>query len=131
MFLPPIIFTKFEKPRMLIFAFNCVSVLLIYIELLRYNGNILPQEVSLWFKRNSTGRERMADTMICTHIYLLMGCALPVTSTFILLSGGIYTSEWTVYSLAGIVFIGIGDSVAAIMGKKYGKTKWRELSSKT
>lgn len=42
MFLPPIIFTKFDKPRMLIFAFNCVSVLLIYFELLRYNGNIFP-----------------------------------------------------------------------------------------
>ena len=60
-----------------------------------------------------------------------MGCAFPPTATFILLGGGVFTPEWTLWSLSGIVFLGVGDSCAAIMGKWYGKTKWRQLSKKT
>jgi dolichol kinase len=73
----------------------------------------------------------MADTMIVTHIYLLMGCALPVTATYILLSGSVFPSDWTIWSLAGVVFLGIGDSAAAILGKKFGKSRWREMGAKT
>ena len=60
-----------------------------------------------------------------------MGSAFPPTATFILLGGGIFTPEWALWSMAGIVFLGVGDTCAAILGKKYGKTKWRALSSKT
>lgn len=41
------------------------------------------------------------------------------------------TSTWTLYSISGVIFLGVGDSMAAIGGKAYGKTKWREYSNKT
>lgn len=73
----------------------------------------------------------MAETIILTHIYLLMGCGFPLTASYILLSGGVFPNEWVIWSLAGVIVLGVGDSAAAILGKWYGRTKWRELSSKT
>mmetsp|Transcript_32143 Transcript_32143/g.49156 ORF Transcript_32143/g.49156 Transcript_32143/m.49156 type:complete len:133 (-) Transcript_32143:53-451(-) len=60
-----------------------------------------------------------------------MGCGLPASASYILLNGSVFPLEWVLYSLAGVVFLGIGDSFAAIGGKKYGKNQWRELSKKT
>lgn len=119
-----------NKPRLLVFAMNSVTVALIGIEILRHNG-AMSKGISDWFKSFCEDRERIPDVMLVTHIYLLMGCALPVTITYILLSGSVFPSEWVLYSLAGVVFLGIGDSCAAIFGRKFGKTKWRELSNKT
>lgn len=48
-FMPPIILSKVDKPRLLIFAFNCVTVFLIILECLRH-GKLLPENVSRWFK---------------------------------------------------------------------------------
>lgn len=131
LFVPPIVFAKFDKPRMIVFAFNCVSVFLIFIEIIRWGEGIFPQRMTTWFKQFCNGRERMAETMILTHIYLLMGCGFPLTASYILLSGGVFPNEWVIWSLAGVIVLGVGDSAAAILGKWYGRTKWRELSSKT
>lgn len=128
--MPPIIMAKTDKPRLLIFAFNCVTVALIILECLRWGGR-LPESVSRWFKSFANGREKLPETMLVTHIYLLMGCAFPPTTTFILIGGGIFPTEWAIWSLAGVIFLGIGDTLAAVGGKAYGRTKWREMSSKT
>jgi dolichol kinase len=77
LFLPPIAYSKYDKPRLIVFAFNCVTVALILLEILRFGGH-LPQAFSDWFKDMSSGRERDADTVIATHIWLLMGCAFPL-----------------------------------------------------
>ena len=60
-----------------------------------------------------------------------MGCSFPPTAAFILQNGSVFTSEWVLWSLSGVVFLGVGDSLAAIMGKIYGKTRWREDTKKT
>jgi hypothetical protein len=76
MFLPGLGYSKYDKPRLMVFAFNCVTVALIFLELLRFGG-FLPSGVTKLFKSLSDGREKAEATMITTHIYLLMGCALP------------------------------------------------------
>ena len=109
LFVPPIITSKFERPRFIVFAFNCVSVALIYLEILRWSGG-LAESTSKWFKSFCSDRERLPSTIIITHIYLLMGCAFPVCATYILVNGGIFAPEWTLWSLSGVTFLGIGDS---------------------
>jgi hypothetical protein len=61
----------------MVFAFNCVSVFLIYLELSRY---FLKDHVPLikgffddYFKSFCDERERAPDAFIVTHILLLMG----------------------------------------------------------
>ncbi len=69
--------------------------------------------------------------MIVSHIYLLIGCALPLTLSFILFGGGLLNSEFTTISLSGVIFLGIGDVCAALYGRAYGCTKWYEGCNKT
>jgi len=116
LFLPGIINAHFNRPRLMVFAFNCVSVALILIEALRFS-QLLPHNFSMWFKRMSDGREKEPGTLIATHIYLLIGCAFPLCASFILTGGSVLTAEWTLWSCAGIVFLGIGDTCAAVLGK--------------
>ena len=57
LFIPGIMNSQFYRPRLMVFAFNCVSVFLIILEVLRH-FNYMPQSVSLWFRLKSEGRER-------------------------------------------------------------------------
>lgn len=118
-FAPGIINAQNSRPRMMVFAFNCVTVALIYLETFRHAG-FLPKPVSDWFKRFSEGREHLPQNIIMTHIYLLMGCAFSFTASYCLMQGGQFDKHWTVWSLSGIVFLGVGDTMAAVMGKAYG-----------
>ena len=61
----------------MVFAFNCVSVLLIYMELARY---FLKDHISLiknifddYFKSFCDEREKSSNAFIITHILLLTG----------------------------------------------------------
>lgn len=41
-----------------------------------------------------------------------------------LLDGSQFNDKFIYFSLSGLIFVGIGDSMAAIGGKFYGKTRW-------
>ena len=45
-FIAPIILAKYDKPRLIIFAFNCVTVLLILLEVLRHGEIYISKEAS-------------------------------------------------------------------------------------
>jgi dolichol kinase len=69
--------------------------------------------------------------LVVTHIYLLIGCAMPVTLSFIIFNGGLLTPEFTVIAFSGVVFLGVGDVVACVYGKLRGKSLVRVGSKKT
>ena len=112
--------------RLLVFAFNCVTVLFIFLELIRYThqGAPIGDFFNSLFGRFSDSREQMNQLML-THLYLLIGCAFPATITFIILDGGFMDGELAVFAFSGVVFLGIGDSVAALYGKMAGTSRWR------
>jgi hypothetical protein len=96
------------------FAFNCVTVALLYLEFARYFlKDHVPSIKSLfdgYFKSFCDERERKADAFIITHILLLMGCALPVQIMFIITQGGFVDKHWKFISMCGLVYLGIGDT---------------------
>ena len=61
----------------MVFAFNCVTVLLIYMEFARYflkdKVPIVSQIFDSYFKSFCDEREKDPDAFIVTHILLLMG----------------------------------------------------------
>jgi hypothetical protein len=76
-----------------VFAFNSITVLLLYLELARYflkeKVPIVKQVFDNYFKAFCDEREKSPNAFIITHILLLMGyflilyiyrCALPVTA---------------------------------------------------
>jgi dolichol kinase len=134
LFLPPIANASLEPPKLMVLAFNCVSVAMLILEGLRFHDCLpggLNQSMTSVVKHFSGGFERQRDTLVITQIYLLMGCAFPLCASFILTGGGVMTTTWTLYSLAGVVFLGVGDTAAALGGRAYGVHKWRDFSNKT
>ena len=76
------------------------------------------------FVRFADAREQMNQVML-THLYLLIGCAFPACITFIILDGGFLNGEHAVFAYSGVIFLGIGDTVAAIYGREVGSSAWR------
>lgn len=56
---------------------------------------------------------------------------MPLNISFILFDGGLLNSEFATIAYSGVMFLGVGDVVAALYGKKYGYSKWVEGGSKT
>merc|ERR1712146_369682 len=103
--------------NLLVLAFNCVTVAMLILEALSFHKCMPPQlykSMPLSLKHYSSGFERQRDTLVITHICLLMGCAFPLCASYILTGGGPLTTTWTLYSLSGVVFLGVGDSCAAL-----------------
>lgn len=99
LFLPPIALASYSEPRMLAFAFNLVIVAMLVVEGARFK-RILPgcstenpldlTEFDKWIKSYCQGFERREDTLITTHILLLIGCAYPFLQAFIMLNGSVF-----------------------------------------
>jgi len=68
------------------------------------------------FMRSFTDKRDSGD-IILTHTYLLLGCAMPLW-----MNGAICFHVLAPY--AGILVLGVGDSMASIIGKRYGKNRW-------
>eukprot|EP01133_Synstelium_polycarpum_P006244 gene6244-7236_t len=121
MFLPAIIF----QPALLVLSFGVAIAALLLIELLKY-GKVPPLGPALSLYMDAFLDARDAGIVTLTHIYLLLGCSMPVVLTFI------YNTQHqtiinTLHPLspyAGLLTIGVGDSAASYIGVKYGKTRW-------
>ncbi|XP_076444325.1 dolichol kinase-like [Babylonia areolata] len=61
--------------------------------------------------------DRDQGPVLLTHIYLLVGLSLPLW-----LSHNIVVGD--VRNFCGVISLGIGDTIACVVGMKYGNTKW-------
>jgi dolichol kinase len=73
-------------------------------------GEIIHKFMTTFIDQKDTG------TAILSHIYLLIGCALPVWLNSL--------SSKIIPGVSGILALGIGDTMASIIGYRYGKTHW-------
>lgn len=60
---------------------------------------------------------RDSGALILTHMYLLIGCAIPTWLNDML-------KPSPLLSLCGVLTLGLGDTMASAVGVRYGKTKW-------
>ncbi|KAH9700427.1 Dolichol kinase EVAN [Citrus sinensis] len=67
---------------------------------------------------------RDSDLLIVSHFSLLLGCALPIW-----MSSGF--NDRPLAPFAGILSLGIGDTMASIVGYKYGVLRWSKTGKKT
>ena len=51
--------------------------------------------------------------------------------SFILLDGSFFNGEFSVFALSGVMFLGIGDAIAALFGKRFGSALWGKFTSKS
>ncbi|GAM28688.1 hypothetical protein SAMD00019534_118640 [Acytostelium subglobosum LB1] len=123
MFAPVII----VRPDLMSLSFGVAISALVLIELIKY-GRVPPlsQPLSTYMDAFLDGRDSGIVTL--THIYLLVGCSIPVFLTFFYDSGERSTYLHPLSAFSGLLTIGVGDSMASYVGIKYGKTKWFSTS---
>ncbi len=117
MFLPAV----FLDPEFLSFA---IGVAIGFVILLEFLPDIMVPRVRLYYKSFLDHND--SQKLAITHITLLFGCAIPLWLTEG--TGATACSPLPLHapflSASGILVLGIGDSVSALIGSTYGRWRW-------
>jgi len=77
------------------------------------------------------GRD-LKGPVVISHIFLLIGCAIPLWLSLGSLprTGTGYVHGWEVPTrevsmVSGVICVGMGDAAASLIGRRYGRHKWR------
>jgi dolichol kinase len=71
---------------------------------------------------------RDGGPLVLTHIYLLIGCTIPLA---LYRSEAIDFVDASLTPLSGVIILGIGDTMASLVGVKFGKRRWFQGTYKT
>ncbi|KFO31913.1 dolichol kinase [Fukomys damarensis] len=113
----------FDRPLLYVAATVCLAVF-IFLEYVRYFrikplGHTLRSLLSLFLD------ERDSGPLILTHIYLLLGMSLPVwLIPRPCAQKGSLGGARALVPYAGVLAVGVGDTVASIFGSTMGEIRW-------
>ncbi|KAA8544113.1 hypothetical protein F0562_022125 [Nyssa sinensis] len=119
MFVPALIF----QPKFLDLAFGAALAVFLVLEIIRV-WKIWPLGQLVHQFMNAFTDHRDSDLLIVSHFSLLLGCALPIW-----MSSGF--NDRPLAPFAGILSLGIGDTMASMVGYKYGVLRWSKTGKKT
>lgn len=118
-FVPALIF----QPKFLDLAFGAALAVFLMLEIIRV-WRIWPLGHLVHQFMNAFTDHRDSDLLIVSHFSLLLGCALPIW-----LSSGV--TDRPLAPFAGILSLGIGDTMASMVGHKYGVIRLSKTGKKT
>ncbi|XP_009149874.1 dolichol kinase EVAN [Brassica rapa] len=119
MFLPALVL----QPKFLDLAFGAALAVFIALEIIRI-WRVQPLGEPLHHFMNAFTDHRDSELLIVSHFSLLLGCALPIW-----MSSGFNDRALSPFS--GILSLGIGDTMASMVGHKYGVLRWSKTGKKT
>ncbi|KAF8104089.1 hypothetical protein N665_0180s0008 [Sinapis alba] len=119
MFLPALVL----QPKFLDLAFGAALAVFVALEIIRI-WRIQPLGEPLHHFMNAFTDHRDSELLIVSHFSLLLGCALPIW-----MSSGF--NDRALSPFAGILSLGIGDTMASMVGHKYGVLRWSKTGKKT
>jgi dolichol kinase len=99
-------------PQLMSLSYAIAICVLIVIESMR---NYLPAFVQEFYGRYLDLVKEKEDKVVISHISLILGCALPLW---------IHECTSRPTRLFGILVLGVGDSLAAVVGIQFGRRKW-------
>ncbi|EGG21782.1 hypothetical protein DFA_01668 [Cavenderia fasciculata] len=117
MFLPGILMER----TFMSLSFGVSISALILIEILKY-GRVPPMGKYIAGYMDAFLDARDSGVITLTHIYLLLGCSIPVVIPFYL-DISFSTTKPLLSIFSGLLTIGVGDSAASYFGVRYGRTK--------
>ncbi|KAM0898532.1 hypothetical protein ACQ4PT_021861 [Festuca glaucescens] len=118
-FSPAVIF----QPAFLDLAFGAAFAVFLILEMIRV-WEVYPLGRTVHQFMNAFTDHRDSDILIISHFSLLLGCALPKW-----MSSGF--NDRPLAPFAGILSLGIGDTMASMIGYKYGVLRWSKTGNKT
>ncbi|XP_042410954.1 dolichol kinase EVAN-like isoform X1 [Zingiber officinale] len=110
-------------PAFLNLAFGAAFAVFLVLEMIRV-WKIWPLGHTIHQFMNAFTDHRDSDILIVSHFSLLLGCALPIW-----MSAGL--NDRPLAPFAGILSLGIGDTMASVVGHKYGVLRWSKTGKKT
>ncbi|GAB2223201.1 hypothetical protein Droror1_Dr00017339 [Drosera rotundifolia] len=119
MFVPALVF----QLEFLSLAFGAALAFFLVVEIVRV-WRIWPLGEFVNQFMNAFTDHRDSDILIVSHFSLLLGCALPMW-----MSSGF--NDRPLAPFAGILSLGIGDTMASMVGYKYGVLRWSKTGKKT
>ncbi|CAM8898072.1 unnamed protein product [Rhodiola kirilowii] len=119
MFLPAVIY----QPMFLDLAFGAALAVFLVLEIIRI-CRMWPLGQLVHQFMNAFTDHRDSEILIVSHFSLLLGCALPIW-----MSSGY--NDRPLAPFAGILSLGIGDTMASMVGYKYGVLRWSKAGKKT
>ncbi|WOK98358.1 dolichol kinase EVAN [Canna indica] len=119
MFVPALVY----QPTFLDLAFGAALAVFLVLEMIRV-WKIWPLGHLVHQFMNAFTDHRDSEILIVSHFSLLLGCALPKW-----LSSGL--NDRPLAPFAGILSLGIGDTMASVVGHKYGVLRWSKTGKKT
>ncbi|KAL5722117.1 dolichol kinase [Ranunculus cassubicifolius] len=111
------------QPNFLDLAFGAALAVFLLLEVIRV-WKIWPLGKHVDHFMNAFTDHRDSDILIISHFSLLMGCALPKWMSSEL-------NDRPFAPFAGILSLGIGDTMASMVGYKYGVLRWSKTGKKT
>ncbi|PKU82479.1 dolichol kinase EVAN [Dendrobium catenatum] len=118
-FVPGVIF----EPAFLDLAFGAALAAFLILEMMRV-WSIWPFGHMVHQFMNAFTDHRDSEILIVSHFSLLLGCAIPKW-----MSSGF--NDRPLSPFAGILSLGIGDTMASMVGHKYGVLRWSKTGKKT
>ncbi|KAJ1277876.1 hypothetical protein BS78_04G036400 [Paspalum vaginatum] len=118
-FTPAVIF----QPAFLDLAFGAAFAVFLILEMIRI-WEVYPLGRVVHQFMNAFTDHRDSEILIVSHFSLLLGCALPKW-----MSSGL--NDRPLAPFAGILSLGIGDTMASMIGYKYGVLRWSKTGKKT
>jgi dolichol kinase len=127
MFLPG----AFVDPTYAAMSLSLILAIFLILDLLRASQlPPLSKPLAAFLAPYIDGRDFRGPVVI-SHIFLLIGCAIPLWLTLAALprTGSDYLAGWEVPTrevsmVSGVICVGLGDSAASLIGRRYGHRKW-------
>ncbi|KZT07711.1 uncharacterized protein LAESUDRAFT_650931 [Laetiporus sulphureus 93-53] len=107
-------------PAFLHLAFSGAFALFVFAEYVRYFA-LYPLGAAVHVFMNAFLDQKDAGTAILSHFYLLIGCAGCVW----------FEGPSRLLLYTGTLVLGVGDAMASIVGKRFGRHRWVATSGKT
>lgn len=127
MFLP----TIYIDPTWCALALSIALAIFLLLDLLRASQlPPLSKPITNFLHPYTDGRDHCGPVVI-SHIFLLIGCAIPLWLSLASLprTGSDSLKGWEIPTrelsmVAGVVCVGLGDAAASLIGRRYGHHKW-------
>jgi len=122
-------------PELMCVAYVAALVLFILVECTRFfliysnPKAVLSIYIDTMIRRFTD--ERDSGLLVLTHIYLLVGCMTPLLLHIFANRSLSNCFHETLAPLTGVLILGIGDTMASLVGIYFGRNRWSNRSKKT
>jgi dolichol kinase len=111
-----------EAPQLMSLSYAIALCVLMVMESMKC---YLPTSMQQYYQRFLDTQKEQDEQVVISHIFLLLGCAMPLWITECTTTTSQSSQSQTILPVFGILVLGVGDSLAAVVGSsQWGRQPW-------